>query len=397
MAKKKQVTVAAETRELEKTLVVDNITYNINAVHSDNTDLATSAVTADKVCEKLTINSHLVDNSGSSKIETLDFDGSNAKSIDVVPAAGGKFSGPIQAGNHTVSSNEFSANAILNYSDIKNVLVSKLLNSSILYSWDPSKSSNKFTPVIKTGAISGIGIVFGKESALNGTGGFAVNNSTNFSEKLPVYLYICSDSYNIYFGTSDSSTASMLANSATELRYKYNSATEQSYSANDIFADIKDLKDKLANLMSSSGKVSKATSAEQLVFTDGSGSSALTAKNIQDLISSIQTNIANIINGSTATGKATNAVNLVSATKTYTADDIAALADSVSSNTGNITKIVNGTTVVAKATAADSASAASKATQDANGNTISTYYQKKIIISQDSPSGGANGDIWIKY
>ena len=43
MAKKKQATAVAEVRELEKTLVIDGTTYNINAVQ------------ADKVAKKLTV------------------------------------------------------------------------------------------------------------------------------------------------------------------------------------------------------------------------------------------------------------------------------------------------------------------------------------------------------
>lgn len=40
---------------------------------------------------------------------------------------------------------------------------------------------------------------------------------------------------------------------------------------------------------------------------------------------------------------------------------------------------------------------ASSATNDSSGNTISTYYQKKITVSQSTPSGGSDGDIWIQY
>lgn len=46
---------------------------------------------------------------------------------------------------------------------------------------------------------------------------------------------------------------------------------------------------------------------------------------------------------------------------------------------------------------AGSATSATSATQDGSGNTITTYYQKKITVSQSDPSGGSNGDIWIQY
>ena len=46
---------------------------------------------------------------------------------------------------------------------------------------------------------------------------------------------------------------------------------------------------------------------------------------------------------------------------------------------------------------ATTATSATSATKDGAGNTISTYYQKKITVSQSDPSGGSNGDIWIQY
>lgn len=59
-------------------------------------------------------------------------------------------------------------------------------------------------------------------------------------------------------------------------------------------------------------------------------------------------------------------------------------------DSGNV--ILNG-----NANTATSATSATSATKDGSGNTITTYYQKKITISQSDPSGGSNGDIWIQY
>lgn len=46
---------------------------------------------------------------------------------------------------------------------------------------------------------------------------------------------------------------------------------------------------------------------------------------------------------------------------------------------------------------ADTATSATSATKDGAGNTISTYYQKKISVGTADPSGGSNGDIYIQY
>lgn len=42
---------------------------------------------------------------------------------------------------------------------------------------------------------------------------------------------------------------------------------------------------------------------------------------------------------------------------------------------------------------------ATSATQDANGNVITTYYQKKISVGTAAPTSdlGVNGDIYIQY
>lgn len=55
--------------------------------------------------------------------------------------------------------------------------------------------------------------------------------------------------------------------------------------------------------------------------------------------------------------------------------------------------IKDGTITAKKATAAD------KATKDGNDNTITSYYQKKITISDSAPKNtdGVNGDIWVEY
>ena len=65
---------------------------------------------------------------------------------------------------------------------------------------------------------------------------------------------------------------------------------------------------------------------------------------------------------------------------------------------GNYLRVnTNGTNADLTIPYATSAESATKATQDASGNTITTYYQKKITSGTADPSGGSNGDIYFQY
>lgn len=206
MAKTKQASRTAETRELEKTLLLDGQQYNINAVHATQVD------------NKLTLNKVNIDGVTNSS----EFNGAANVELSVVPAAGGAFSGPIRAKSATNvkdNSGHIKDDAVLNYGDFNNVILKSLINNSILYEWkyDAEASENKLIPAIDSGnTISGISLITGTEHALiNGTNGFAKENENK--NYLPAYLYICTDTNNIYFGTSTSSTATRLAASAANL------------------------------------------------------------------------------------------------------------------------------------------------------------------------------------
>lgn len=69
--------------------------------------------------------------------------------------------------------------------------------------------------------------------------------------------------------------------------------------------------------------------------------------------------------------------------KTYTDTEVKNLSDDIK----------DGTITAKKATSA------TNATKDGSGNTITSYYQKKIIVSDNAPKStdGVNGDIWIEY
>jgi hypothetical protein len=81
---------------LKKTLLIENKEYNINAVHSDeadhavNADNSTLATTAEKVQASLVLKKSL-----SNRTAEESFNGSESKTLEYVPATGGKYRGPV--------------------------------------------------------------------------------------------------------------------------------------------------------------------------------------------------------------------------------------------------------------------------------------------------------------
>lgn len=197
--------------QLDKTLTVDGITYNINAVNAE---------TADKVQKAITfIKSLLPTTEGVKSTETIIFDGSEAREIGFVPSSGGEFTGavyiPSKDENSTINDRE-----VVNYGDLKNIVVAdaleQLQNSSVLYSWDGTnlEGSNE-NPEINT-----VCIVTGKEEHLDELTTWLANN-----KKFYAYFYIATDTEstdedgdricNIYFGTLTSGVYKVKVNAET--------------------------------------------------------------------------------------------------------------------------------------------------------------------------------------
>ena len=187
MANKKQATV---NRELYNTAVIDGNTYNINAVYSDKAGLAEVANRTERVNEKLTIHEHIPGD-----VATVEFDGSSAVNLDLVPALGGDFKGSI-----TVPAAEnvlaIDNNAVVNYGDIKDVVLTKFLNNSVLYAWDGAN----LEVTGRDGELQSISLITGNDDDV---ASFAQKNAVD--KKFSAYIYIA-DNGNIYFGTSESST-----------------------------------------------------------------------------------------------------------------------------------------------------------------------------------------------
>ena len=311
------------SKELENTLLVDGEEYNINAKQ------------AEKVKHGLTLKKNLLTTINENDV----FDGQEALTIDYVPATGGRFTGKVRlpANPDTINNED-----VLNYGDLKDKVLVELINNSVLYSWNGTKLTGGGES--QAGTIQSICIVVGSDSNVNALAEYIYKN-----KPVSAYIYVDSDTGNIYFGTCNS-------NKVTSVKV----SSEYAITAT-----------RLANAR----KFSVSLESDSAVAFDGSGDVALGVTGALPIAKG----------GTDATTAAEARTNLGLAT-------VAA--------TGKYSDLIDKPNYAGSSTAggaATSALTATKATQDANGNTITTYYQKKITISANAPSGGANGDIWIKY
>lgn len=326
-------------KELDKTLKVDNDTYNINAVEADH------------VANKLTITKSNLDGSMAEK-PWFTYDGSVAvgteqKPLTIVPATGGGFTGRITVPNFENAT--MDPKAVLNYGDITKVVLTNMLNNSTLYKWDASAAGDKLTPVIANGTINGISIVTGREDTVIE---FTKYNNAEVAAGRGIlnFLYISTsgaDHGYIYYGVANKSILRLAASHALYLK----STTDGilSYSAEMIHSAITDIN-----------------------------------SNIEDILNTYN----GIISGDVSVGKASS---LTTDNGVTTGQE---LTDAIYTLQDNIGKLVSGETPVGKATTATNAS-------KLNGQDAS-YYQKKITIAKSSdypngPTGGSNGDIMILY
>jgi hypothetical protein len=275
------------------------------------------------------------------------FDGTAEKVIDYVSAEGGAFRGAIRVPNNENAN--IDNKAVLNYYDLKNSVLKELKNNSVLYTWNG-----------KTLAGGGEGDLIKSVSIITGDTGdvnsFAAKNFT--TKQFSAYIYI-GDTGSIYFGTSDSSDVAGVTVSA-ENAINANQLTE----ARELSVNLES--DSAANF-DGTEDVAIGVSGTLPVSKGGTGE-----KDLKD----VTVGSANILI-STETGKM------------YNADGISAAIDSLNN-------VIDGTTTVGKAT---------KATQDSNGNTISSYYQPKILMGTADPTtstvsavkNAPNGAIYIKY
>lgn len=316
----------------------------------------------------------------------VNFNGKESAHLDLVTADGGRFKQRIAVPPDTRDT--IDDEAVLNYGDIRNKVLNNLLNTSVLYSWN----GTKLDPTINN-AIVGISLITGSESnLLDPQKGFAVKNK-NSSKKVSAYLYICTDTNNIYFGTSDENTARRLATEATEL-----SLTKP------ISLNVDLESEDAAELDGSTEGASLGVTGKLPMSHGGLGGNLSTD-------TQVATATEYYVNGS------------ITEDRTAVSDTTWMLfsRDDPSESTGQycrkranslwvylVNKIrtrfgfstTDGTDVLSPAhggTGEKNLRNVTVGNSNMLNNQSADYYQKKITVSNSEPSGGSVGDIWIVY
>jgi hypothetical protein len=348
-------------KELETTLLIENEEYNINAE---------TANIAKKVKNNLVIKKTNLDGSEASG-KLANFNGENTETITLVPATGGMFTNRVNIADYP--NQTMDPKAILNSSDIKKWILNELENNSVLYSWNGIK-------LIGGGdgaSIQSICIIAGTDSNVNFLAEYVYEN-----KPFAAYISVDADSGNIYFGTCNSNKVTSVKVSAENAISAEEAGAlvdgNYSFTATDINAILENinkiiLKDENNKVVTDGDKI-KVASAELARITynlkDINGTGAYTYDNIKNYLDGLNTKVKAL--GERILGK----------------------TSTIDSNTyENGTYLHNGTGVVS-------------ATQDSAGNTITTYYQPKILTGTADPNSTSapttvknapNGAIYIKY
>lgn len=336
---------AKEVKELENTLQVNGEEYNINAKQ------------ATRVENALKIKKNTLD-----EISEDTFDGAESgKEIDYVPASGGLFAGDIRVPDNT--EDKINEKAVLNYGDIKNTVVKELLNNSVLYTWD----GKTLDPCGDSNSIKSICIITGDSAGANSFA--AANKNADEAKQISAFIYIA-EGGSIYFGTSESATVAEVTVNANKADTATKLATSRKLSVNlnkstDVYFDGSS--DVALNVTGTLPASKGGTGKTSLVdVTAGKATKLETARNIQVNLAST-TSAA--FDGSEAVTPGVTGVLPVANGGTG-ASDLGSLAVG-KSNSVLITRKSGGAST---------------------GNAYGT-----LIVSTDNPSGGSNGDIWIKY
>lgn len=361
-------------KDLTRTIVVGNTTYNVNAEE------------ARYVSNTLTLNNHTVDGDGTDIISTSEYNGEKAKEIHYVDAqTGGAFAKGIRVPNNTEE--EISSTAVLNYFDITENIIKNFKNNALLYKWDGSD----LDITSEGNNINSISIVTGPEDQANA---FAYANYLKKHGPNPDNSYLAAFVYisdfdidapgngldpndppptgGIYFGTAD-----------YQIVFGVNVSAETA-----VYA-------------TAAGSLSqKPTIKLNLGKSEPNGVEFTGDKNVELGISA---GVLPVNNGGTGKNNLGD-VNVGSATKLATARNIRVNLASTSAAsfngeaainpgvTGTLSKNNGGTgNTVGRA-------ASTETIQISNGTNTAAYPTAKIIITTGTtePSGNT-GDIWIKY
>lgn len=352
-------------------------------INIGGTDYDVQAKNAEQVDHKLTVKE--ITGSGTYGYIESQFDGSKDLNISIVSAEnGGYFKKPIHVGDVADWNAEELASTVLNYKDISSLIGT--FTGSGWYSWDDSKTDNKFSVVTKDNQAEGIaqylGVVVGKNEDITA---FAEYNNTAV-DKLPMYLYISNTlPGNLYWGTSTSNKAIQLATISNMVKGKDIEGKDIEYTAASLQSSLKNLDSRIN------------TNLNQINSIKAGDAGAVPAKAIAATKLAVSRNITVDLGSEGGVG-----FNGESAITTGIKTDC--ILPTKNGGTGQTD--LNNVTV----------GNASKATSDANGTNIrDNYYRnasgtrsssetgRRITIDTQDPNSisngnhGAEGDIWIVY
>lgn len=177
MAKTKKTSTNTPT-DLKNTLQINGTTYNITATKAD---------IATKVQAALTITQSKVDN-----VEPVVFDGEDPKSVSVVPAEGGEFTGPILVPGLDTN----YPDQVLNKTDTKNLIdeIVAALKGLPNHVWDGEKLIPELDPE-NPDNYKALKIISAED-----TNDYEAFEATAESKEYP-YIFICKDTGDIWLKT----------------------------------------------------------------------------------------------------------------------------------------------------------------------------------------------------
>lgn len=170
--------------KLDNVIEIGNETFEVNAKHSE---------VATQVEENLSVKLYKEATPTDEPTEVIEYDGSEAQELHIVPVTGGSFTGPISAETHETT--DFNSTDILNYEELENFVGGLKGTSLYRVTKEPADDEPNITPVEPSGEAMHIGTVVGSSDYLE----FFHENNT----ALDTYLYICDDTGDIYLGGSD--------------------------------------------------------------------------------------------------------------------------------------------------------------------------------------------------
>lgn len=370
MAKTKQAVAVSEPRELSTSLVIDGNTYNINAKSVEKTN------------HKLTINQI-----GLNKTTPMEFDGGEAKSIDIVSAQGGRFSGKIAMPSADLAALEADGEMVVNYDDIKNIVLKQFMNNSVLSTWDGTNLSSG-----GNGAnINSVGIITGPDANASD---FAQYNK---EEKIFAAFIYVADNGMIYFGNSDSSSVTAVqlsaenavhANEADKLVGTFNNEA--------VNCTVKDIKFNARDIEEILDGTKHPKTADGIWYEYGKEKGRYDGSVIYSAIQKIDA-ITETTGSTTTVPVATAAKKLETARTIQT--DLSSKNGASFNGTANIAPGVTGTLGTANGgtgqTSLDNVTVGSAKKVYTNGT--NTYGSITISTAGPSNNSGNVGDIWIKY